>query len=57
LKGHLTCGKGLGGHLKATASLLRQAAHAIDSAEPVTQVSWLREWLDETAAERRFTSS
>ena len=40
----------------ATASLLRQAAQAIDPAQPVTQVRRLRDWLDETAAEPRFTS-
>ncbi len=40
----------------ATASLLRRAAQAIDPAQPVTQVRRLREWLDETAAEPRFTS-
>jgi putative ABC transport system permease protein len=40
----------------ATASLLRQAAQAIDPAQPVTQVRRLHDWLDETAAEPRFTS-
>ena len=40
----------------ATAFLLRQAAQAIDPAQPVTQVRRLRDWLDETAAEPRFTS-
>jgi putative ABC transport system permease protein len=38
------------------ASLLRQAAQAIDPAQPVPQVRRLRDWLDETAAEPRFTS-
>jgi putative ABC transport system permease protein len=40
----------------ASASLLRQAAQAIDPAQPVTQVRRLGDWLDETAAEPRFTS-
>jgi predicted permease len=40
----------------AAASLLRQAAQAVDPAQPVTQVRWLRDWLDETTAEPRFTS-
>ena len=40
----------------AAAFLLRQAAQAADPAQPVTQVRWLRDWLDETAAEPRFTS-
>ena len=40
----------------AAALLLRQAAQAADRAQPVTQVRWLRDWLDETAAEPRFTS-
>ena len=40
----------------ATASLLRQATQAIDAAQPVTQVRRLRQWLDQTVAEPRFTS-
>jgi putative ABC transport system permease protein len=40
----------------ATGSLLRQAAQAVDPTQPVTQVRRLRDWLDETAAEPRFTS-
>jgi putative ABC transport system permease protein len=40
----------------AAALLLREAAKAADPAQPVTQVRWLRDWLDETAAEPRFTS-
>ena len=40
----------------AAESLLRRAAQAIDPAQPVTQIRPLRDWLDETAAEPRFTS-
>jgi putative ABC transport system permease protein len=36
--------------------LLRQCVQAADPVQPVTQVRWLRDWLDETAAEPRFTS-
>jgi putative ABC transport system permease protein len=37
-------------------SLLRQAVQAVDPAQPVTQIRRLRDWLDETLAEPRFTS-
>ena len=44
------------GEPAATASLVRQATQAIDPAQPVTQFRRLGDWLDETAAEPRFTS-
>lgn len=44
------------GEPSATASLVRQATQAIDPAQPVTQMRQLGDWLDETAAEPRFTS-
>jgi putative ABC transport system permease protein len=44
------------GDSTATGSLIRQAVQAVDPAQPVTQVRQLRDWLDETVAEPRFTS-
>ena len=44
------------GESTVTSSLLRQAVQAIDPAQPVTQVRRLRDWLDETVAEPRFTT-
>lgn len=44
------------GDAAATAVLLRRAAQTIDPTQAVSQVRRLRDWLDETAAEPRFTS-
>ena len=44
------------GESAVTSSLLRQAVQAVDPAQPVTQVRRLRDWLDETVAEPRFTT-
>ena len=44
------------GEWTATASLLREATQATDPVQPVTQLRRLGDWLDETAAEPRFTS-
>jgi putative ABC transport system permease protein len=46
----------LSGEPAAAAATIRQTVQAIDPAQPVYQVRFLRDWLDETAAEPRFTS-
>ena len=46
----------MSGESLAAEATIRRAAQSIDPAQPVYQVRSLREWVDETAAEPRFTS-